>query len=110
MKLKYRNPDHTWLCTHNGLSFVICETLARTPVFLVSRGSEMWYANIFIAFSLVVTDYTTGRVGAPLICCEIKLKDWQEGKNFMTSSTGSRYVENHHEPQDSQCYVVCGSM
>lgn len=70
----------------------------------------MWYANIFIAFSLVVTDYTTGRVGAPLICCEIKLKDWQEGKNFMTSSTGSRYVENHHEPQDSQCYVVCGSM
>ncbi|KFV86677.1 Long-chain-fatty-acid--CoA ligase 4, partial [Struthio camelus australis] len=26
-----------------------------------------------------VADYSTGRVGAPLICCEIKLRDWQEG-------------------------------
>ncbi|XP_076000542.1 long-chain-fatty-acid--CoA ligase 3a isoform X2 [Genypterus blacodes] len=28
--------------------------------------SEMW-------------DYSTGRVGGPLVCCEIKLKDWVEG-------------------------------
>ncbi|NXK61028.1 ACSL4 ligase, partial [Sylvietta virens] len=27
-----------------------------------------------------VADYSTGRVGAPLICCEIKLRDWQEGE------------------------------
>ncbi|NXU42683.1 ACSL4 ligase, partial [Drymodes brunneopygia] len=26
-----------------------------------------------------VADYSTGRVGAPLICCEIKLRDWEEG-------------------------------
>ncbi|XP_069468719.1 long-chain-fatty-acid--CoA ligase 4 isoform X2 [Ambystoma mexicanum] len=26
-----------------------------------------------------VADYSTGRVGAPLICCEIKLRDWKEG-------------------------------
>uniref|UniRef100_A0A8C2A614 long-chain-fatty-acid--CoA ligase n=1 Tax=Cyprinus carpio TaxID=7962 RepID=A0A8C2A614_CYPCA len=26
-----------------------------------------------------VADYSTGRVGAPLVCCEIKLKDWAEG-------------------------------
>ncbi|KAE8584337.1 hypothetical protein XENTR_v10020919 [Xenopus tropicalis] len=26
-----------------------------------------------------VCDYSTGRVGAPLTCCEMKLRDWQEG-------------------------------
>ncbi|MED6274101.1 Long-chain-fatty-acid--CoA ligase 4, partial [Characodon lateralis] len=26
-----------------------------------------------------VADFSTGRVGAPLICCEIRLRDWAEG-------------------------------
>lgn len=30
--------------------------------------------------SVPVWDYSTGRVGGPLVCCEIKLKDWVEGK------------------------------
>lgn len=25
-------------------------------------------------------DYSTGRVGGPLVCCEVQLKDWVEGK------------------------------
>ncbi|XP_044288693.1 long-chain-fatty-acid--CoA ligase 3 [Varanus komodoensis] len=31
-----------------------------------------------------VWDYTTGRVGAPLVCCEIKLVNWKEGGYFNT--------------------------
>ncbi|XP_015273125.1 PREDICTED: long-chain-fatty-acid--CoA ligase 3 [Gekko japonicus] len=31
-----------------------------------------------------IWDYTTGRVGAPLVCCEIKLMNWEEGGYFNT--------------------------
>ncbi len=35
-----------------------------------------------------VSDYSTGRVGAPLVCSEIMLKDWEEGEfGFLTLST-----------------------
>lgn len=93
-------------------SFVMFQNLATTPTFLLSCWckSGMWYANIFVAFSLIVTDYTTGRVGAPLICCEIKLKDWQEGKKFMTSASDSRYAENHCEPHDFYFFKVLGHL
>lgn len=33
--------------------------------------------NIF--FSSTVADNSTGRVGAPLLCCEFRLRDWAEG-------------------------------
>ncbi|OCT80976.1 long-chain-fatty-acid--CoA ligase 3 isoform X1 [Xenopus laevis] len=31
-----------------------------------------------------VWDFSTGRVGAPLVCCEIKLKNWEEGGYYNT--------------------------
>ena len=30
-----------------------------------------------------VADMSTGRVGAPLTCCEIRLRDWAEGKTHL---------------------------
>ncbi|XP_069748938.1 long-chain-fatty-acid--CoA ligase 4 isoform X2 [Narcine bancroftii] len=37
-----------------------------------------------------VSDYSTGRVGAPLICCEIKLRDWEEGGYTTRDQPNSR--------------------
>ncbi|XP_006012761.1 long-chain-fatty-acid--CoA ligase 3a [Latimeria chalumnae] len=37
-----------------------------------------------------VWDYSTGRVGAPLVCCEIKLKDWEEGGYYNTDKPHPR--------------------
>ncbi|XP_029471437.1 long-chain-fatty-acid--CoA ligase 3 [Rhinatrema bivittatum] len=35
-------------------------------------------------------DYSTGRVGAPLACCEIRLKDWEEGGYRCTDKPNPR--------------------
>ncbi|BFZ06035.1 hypothetical protein BsWGS_09074 [Bradybaena similaris] len=43
--------------------------------------TETCGAGTVIEFS----DLTTGRVGAPLICCEIRLRDWVEG-NYTTEN------------------------
>ena len=34
-----------------------------------------------VLFYFLVVDISTGRVGAPLICCEVRLRDWAEGKS-----------------------------
>ncbi|KAK7882756.1 hypothetical protein WMY93_028930 [Mugilogobius chulae] len=46
-------------CCPVGQGYGLTETCGAGTV------SEMW-------------DYSTGRVGAPLVCCEIKLRDWLE--------------------------------
>ncbi|XP_056296526.1 long-chain-fatty-acid--CoA ligase 3a [Pseudoliparis swirei] len=48
------------LCCPVGQGYGLTETCGAGTI------SEMW-------------DYSTGRVGGPLVCCEIKLKDWLEG-------------------------------
>ncbi|MGH0157134.1 UNVERIFIED_CONTAM: hypothetical protein FKN15_058519 [Acipenser sinensis] len=37
-----------------------------------------------------MSDYSTGRVGAPLVCCEIKLKNWEEGGYYCTNKPNPR--------------------
>ncbi|XP_013878710.1 long-chain-fatty-acid--CoA ligase 3b [Austrofundulus limnaeus] len=37
-----------------------------------------------------VWDYSTGRVGAPLVCSEITLKDWEEGSYYSTDKPNPR--------------------
>lgn len=37
-------------------------------------------------------DYSTGRVGGPLVCCEIKLKDWAEGEYGLSFAV----IKCHH--------------
>lgn len=42
---------------------------------------DMTYYPVFTLSTLFsVFDYSTGRVGAPLVCSEITLKDWEEGE------------------------------
>lgn len=48
------------LCCPVGQGYGLTETCGAGSI------SQLW-------------DYSTGRVGGPLVCCEIKLKDWLEG-------------------------------
>ncbi|XP_076139104.1 long-chain-fatty-acid--CoA ligase 3a isoform X2 [Alosa pseudoharengus] len=48
------------LCCPVGQGYGLTETCGAGTI------SQLW-------------DYSTGRVGAPLVCCEIRLKDWVEG-------------------------------
>ncbi|KAM9315738.1 fatty acid CoA ligase Acsl3 [Gastrophryne carolinensis] len=52
-------------CCPVGQGYGLTETCGAGTI------TEMW-------------DYSTGRVGAPLVCCEIRLKNWEEGGYFNT--------------------------
>ncbi|KAK1879718.1 Long-chain-fatty-acid--CoA ligase 3 [Dissostichus eleginoides] len=80
-----------------GYSTPLCDSLVfkrvplheHLPVLPVGQGygltetcgagtiSEMW-------------DYSTGRVGAPLVCSEMTLKDWEEGGYYSTDKPNPR--------------------
>lgn len=56
----------------------ITEGEKRPEVFTDHRTDN---DELKLLFLLTVTDNSTGRVGAPLLCSEIKLRDWPEGMN-----------------------------
>uniref|UniRef100_A0A671Y0H3 long-chain-fatty-acid--CoA ligase n=1 Tax=Sparus aurata TaxID=8175 RepID=A0A671Y0H3_SPAAU len=59
------------LCCPVGQGYGLTETCGAGTI------SEMW-------------DYSTGRVGAPLVCSEITLKDWEEGGYHSTDKPNPR--------------------
>lgn len=59
------------MCCPVGQGYGLTETCGAGTI------SEMW-------------DYSTGRVGAPLVCSEITLKDWEEGGYHSTDKPNPR--------------------
>uniref|UniRef100_A0AAQ5XFZ3 long-chain-fatty-acid--CoA ligase n=1 Tax=Amphiprion ocellaris TaxID=80972 RepID=A0AAQ5XFZ3_AMPOC len=59
------------LCCPVGQGYGLTETCGAGTI------SEVW-------------DYSTGRVGAPLVCSEITLKDWEEGGYYSTDKPNPR--------------------
>ncbi|XP_030629001.1 long-chain-fatty-acid--CoA ligase 3b [Chanos chanos] len=58
-------------CCPVGQGYGLTETCGAGTI------SELW-------------DYSTGRVGAPLVCSEITLKDWEEGGYYSTDTPNPR--------------------
>ncbi|XP_039611902.1 long-chain-fatty-acid--CoA ligase 3a [Polypterus senegalus] len=58
-------------CCPVGQGYGLTETCGAATI------SDMW-------------DYSTGRVGAPLVCCEIKLKNWEEGGYYCMDKPNPR--------------------
>lgn len=53
--------------------------------------------DLRVTLPVSVYDVSSGRVGAPLACCEIKLRDWCEGKqndNIRLRQSSSSYLSN----------------
>lgn len=76
--------------------------LAQSPTVKVDRRNEMWsrllevlkehvttslMKDLRVILTVSVFDVSSGRVGAPLACCEIKLRDWCEGEQNDSKST-----------------------
>uniref|UniRef100_A0A8C5HNX1 long-chain-fatty-acid--CoA ligase n=1 Tax=Gouania willdenowi TaxID=441366 RepID=A0A8C5HNX1_GOUWI len=59
------------LCCPVGQGYGLTETCGAGTI------SEHW-------------DYSTGRVGGPLVCCEIKLKNWADGNYYSTDHPHAR--------------------
>uniref|UniRef100_A0A3P9L004 long-chain-fatty-acid--CoA ligase n=1 Tax=Oryzias latipes TaxID=8090 RepID=A0A3P9L004_ORYLA len=59
------------MCCPVGQGYGLTETCGAGTI------SEVW-------------DYNTGRVGAPLVCSEITLKDWEEGGYYSTDKPNPR--------------------
>ncbi|XP_024128967.1 long-chain-fatty-acid--CoA ligase 3b [Oryzias melastigma] len=59
------------MCCPVGQGYGLTETCGAGTI------SEIW-------------DYNTGRVGAPLVCSEITLKDWEEGGYYSTDKPNPR--------------------
>uniref|UniRef100_A0A669E396 long-chain-fatty-acid--CoA ligase n=1 Tax=Oreochromis niloticus TaxID=8128 RepID=A0A669E396_ORENI len=59
------------MCCPVGQGYGLTETCGAGTI------SEFW-------------DYSTGRVGAPLVCSEITLKDWEEGGYYSTDKPNPR--------------------
>lgn len=59
------------MCCPVGQGYGLTETCGAGTI------SEIW-------------DYSTGRVGAPLVCSEITLKDWEEGGYYSTDKPNPR--------------------
>ncbi|XP_012497919.1 PREDICTED: long-chain-fatty-acid--CoA ligase 3 [Propithecus coquereli] len=66
-----------------GRSTPLCDRKMKQ---FIDDFSQMLFSPIYI----LVWDYNTGRVGAPLVCCEIKLKNWEEGGYFNTDKPHPR--------------------
>lgn len=58
----------------NGNNYITVPLQPKHRLFYV-----IFIVYVFVCVC-VVWDYSTGRVGAPLVCCEIQLKDWIEGE------------------------------